>query len=78
MLDVVVGEHEALIAVPDRRGHPFLRACVVIDDPDLVGALKDWYDDFIWEPAGGYVDLRYDRLDETLARVKERLTASDG
>jgi transcriptional regulator with XRE-family HTH domain len=73
MLDVVVGEVEALIGVPDRRGHPFLRASLVVDDPDLVGALKDWYDDFIWQPAFGYVDVPYGSLNETVARVRARL-----
>ena len=52
MLDVIVCDREALIAFADRRGHPSLRACVVVDDPDFVDALKDWYDDFIWEPRG--------------------------
>jgi transcriptional regulator with XRE-family HTH domain len=57
-LDVIVAEREALIAVPDRRGHPFLRAALLIEDPDFVAALRDWFDDYVWEPAGGYVDLR--------------------
>ena len=76
MFDVVVGEHEALIAVPDRRGHAYLRASLVIDDPDFVDALTNWFDDFIWEPPAGYVDVRYDRLDEALEVVRERLAAA--
>jgi transcriptional regulator with XRE-family HTH domain len=74
-LEVIIAEQEALIAVPDRRGHPHLRACLVIDDPDFVEALKDWYDDFVWEPRGPHVDVPCDRLDEAVQAVG-RLRAS--
>ena len=53
VLDVLVGDHEALIAVPDRRGHPHLGACVVVDDPDFVAALRDWFDEAVWDPPSG-------------------------
>jgi transcriptional regulator with XRE-family HTH domain len=52
VMDVLIGEHEALIALPDRRGHPHLAACVVVDDPDFVEALRRWYDEWVWEPPG--------------------------
>lgn len=71
--EVIVGEQEALIAVPDRRGHPFLRAGLVIDDPDFVGSLKDWFDDFIWEPQGPHIDIPLDRLDEAIEQVRRLL-----
>lgn len=72
-LDVVVGEQEALIAAPDRRGNAALRACLVIDDPDFVAAIKAWFDEFVWEPDGDYVTLRYDRLDEAMDEVAAHL-----
>jgi transcriptional regulator with XRE-family HTH domain len=52
VMDVLIGEHEALIALPDHRGHPHLGACVVVDDPDFVDAIRRWYDQWVWEPPG--------------------------
>jgi transcriptional regulator with XRE-family HTH domain len=52
VMDVLIGDHEALIALPDRRGHPHLAACVVVDDPDFVDAMREWYDEWVWEPPG--------------------------
>lgn len=48
MFELVVGEAGALIAVPDRRGHGQLRSALVIDDPDFVTILRDWYDEYLW------------------------------
>lgn len=53
VLDVLVGDHEVFLAVPDRRGHPHLRAGVVVDDPDFVAAMRDWFDESVW-----YADVR--------------------
>lgn len=69
-LDVMITDREAMIVVPDRRGHPYLRAAFVVDDPDFVGALKDWYDDYVWDPAGGYVEASYEHLDETVEQIR--------
>ena len=43
-----MGESSALIAVPDRRGHPELRSALVVDDPDFVNVLRDWFDEYVW------------------------------
>lgn len=43
-VDVLIGAHEVLLAVRDRRGHPFLAAGVVVDDPDFVSALRERFD----------------------------------
>lgn len=51
VVDVLVGEHEVLLTVPDRRGRPYLRAGVAVDDPDFVAALRDWFDEALWHPA---------------------------
>ena len=73
VLDFIIGANEALIAIPDRRSRPSLRACVVVDDPDFVTAMQDWYDEFIWEPACDWVELSYDTLDTALDEVEARL-----
>jgi transcriptional regulator with XRE-family HTH domain len=73
VLDFVIGANEALIAIPDRRSHPSLRACVVVDDPDFVTAMQDWYDEFVWEPACDWVELQYDTLETALDEVEARL-----
>jgi transcriptional regulator with XRE-family HTH domain len=78
VLDVVIGETEVLIALPDRRGHPYYRACVVVDDPDFVSAAREWYDESVWESPSEHVDIDYDRLDETLAAIEARLSGGTG
>ena len=78
VLDCIIGANEALIAVPDRRSHPSLRACVVVDDPDFVTAMQDWYDEFIWEPACDWVEITYDTLESALDEVEARLRQADG
>jgi transcriptional regulator with XRE-family HTH domain len=75
ILDFIIGANEALIAIPDRRGHPDLRACLVVDDPDFVAAMQDWYDEFIWEPSSDWVEVRYDQMDEALEAIESRLRA---
>ena len=73
VLDFIIGANEALIAIPDRRSRPSLRACVTVDDPDFVTAMQDWYDEFIWEPACDWVELTYDNLETALDEVESRL-----
>ncbi len=75
VLDFIIGANEALIAIPDRRSRPSLRACVVVDDPDFVTAMQDWYDEFIWEPACDWVELTYDNIDAALDEAEARLRA---
>lgn len=73
VLDVLIGEHEALIALPDRRGHPHLAACVVVDDPDFVDAMRRWYDEWVWEPPGGPAGGTAEAVDGREGDVGERL-----
>jgi hypothetical protein len=77
VLDFIIGAHEAMIAIPDRRSRPSLRACLVVDDPDFVTAMQDWYDEFVWEPACDWVELSYDSLDSALDEVEARLRKDD-
>ena len=52
VLDVLIGENEVFLAVPDRRGHPYLRAGIVVDDPDFVASVRDWFDESVWDAPG--------------------------
>lgn len=57
--DVLIGDHEVLLAAPDRRGLPYLRPGVVVDDPDFVTALRHWFDESVWDrPAAVRADER--------------------
>ncbi|MEW6152811.1 MAG: helix-turn-helix transcriptional regulator [Actinomycetota bacterium] len=49
-LELFITEGEAFVGLPDLAGG-HLRAAIVIDDPDLVAALRAWFDETIWEPA---------------------------
>ena len=77
VLDFIIGANEALIAIPDRRSRPSLRACVVVDDPDFVTAMQDWYDEFIWEPACDWVEVYYATLQTALDEVEARLRQTE-
>ena len=56
VLDVLVGDHEAFLGLSDRRGYPHLRAGVVVDDPDFVAAIRDCFDESVWDPPGKAAD----------------------
>lgn len=76
--NVLIGENEALIAIPARRDRPELLSCVVIDDPDFVRAMREWYDEFVWEPPGGWVEIDADRPDESLDEIRRGLATPPG
>jgi hypothetical protein len=72
VLDVLITEDEVLIALPDRRGHPYHRACVVVDDPDFAAAAREWYDESVWDAPVELVDIRYEHLRESLDAAEAR------
>jgi transcriptional regulator with XRE-family HTH domain len=73
VLDVLIGDHGVLVAFPDRGGHPDLRAGVVVDDPDFVAAVREWFDDSVWDAPCEHVDIRGEPSDEALAAIEARL-----
>lgn len=77
VLDVLIGDHEVLLAVPDRRGRPHLRAGLVVDDPDFVAALRSWFDETVWDPKCWYADLRGDAFDDAFAAIEEVLSGAE-
>ena len=76
VLDVLIGDNEAFLGVPDRRGHPHLRAGIVVDDPDLVAALRAWFDESVWDPPAGYADLRGRAVDGAFVDIDECLSGA--
>lgn len=76
VLDVLIGDHEVFLGVPDRRGHPHLRAGVVVDDPDFVAAVRAWFDESVWDPTCGYADVRGD-VDEAFRAIGECLSGAE-
>jgi transcriptional regulator with XRE-family HTH domain len=73
VLDVLIGDNAVLFAVPDRSGHPHLRAGIVVDDPDFVAAVRDWFDESVWDPPCGYADVRGDGIDDPFAAIEDSL-----
>jgi transcriptional regulator with XRE-family HTH domain len=72
VLDVLISEHEALIALPDRRGHPNLAACVVVDDPDFVDAMREWFDEWVWEPPAASAPGHTEVVEDSAGEMGER------
>ena len=77
VFDVLIGDHEVLLAVPDRRGHPRLRAGIVVDDPDFVAAVREWFDETVWDCPCGYADIRGDEVDDAFAAIEECMPAAE-
>lgn len=77
VLDVLIGDHEVLLAVPDRRGRPHLRAGIVVDDPDFVAALRSWFDETVWDPQCWYADIRGDSVDDAFAAIGEVMAGAE-
>lgn len=77
VLDVLIGDHEVLLAVPDRRGRPHLRAGIVVDDPDFVAALRSWFDETVWDPQCWYADIRGDSVDDAFAAIEEVMAGAE-
>lgn len=77
VLDVLIGDHEVLLAVPDRRGRPHLRAGLTVDDPDFVAALRRWFDETVWDPKCWFADLRGDAVDDAFAAIEEVLSGAE-
>jgi len=76
VLDVLIGDHEVFLGVPDRRGHPHLRAGIVVDDPDFAAAVRAWFDESVWDPACGYADVKGD-VDEAFRAIGECLSGAE-
>jgi len=76
--NVLIGENEAVIAIPARRDRPDLLSCVVIDDPDFVRAMREWFDEFVWEPPGGWVEADAASTDEGPDEVERRRVRPPG
>ena len=77
VLDVLIGDHEVMLAVPDRRGRPHLRAGIVIDDPDFVAALRSWFDETVWDPQCWYADIRGESVDDAFAAIGEVMSGAE-
>ena len=71
-MDLLIGDREVLIGIPDRRGHPHLRAAIVVDDPDFVAAARAWFDESVWDGPGPTVDLRRRSLEDGLTALRRR------
>ncbi len=50
-VEVIIGEHLVLLALPDRRRGSSLAASVTVDDPDFVDAARTWFDEELWDAA---------------------------
>lgn len=77
VLDVLIGENEVFVAVPDRRGHPHLRAGIVVDDPDFVASVRDWFDESVWDSPGGYAGVGRDGVDDAFAAIEGCLSGGE-
>ncbi|HSH61597.1 MAG TPA: hypothetical protein VK988_18505 [Acidimicrobiales bacterium] len=71
LLDVLIGEREAMISVPDHRGHPTLSASVLISDPSFVEALKTWFQQIVWKAPA--VDIEYPSYEDTFSQLDSEI-----
>ncbi len=62
---------------PTGAASPHLRAGIVVDDPDFVAALRNWFDETVWDPKCWYADLRGNTVDEAFAAIGEVLSGAE-
>ncbi len=48
----------------------------MVDDPDFVAAVRDWFDETVWDSPGGYADIRGEAVDDAFAAIDECLAGT--
>lgn len=72
VLHVLVGEREAVLAIPDKAGASGSSTALVVRDASLVAALQTWFDEVVWDSHSDedVIDVRFDRFDECFEHIE--------
>lgn len=68
-MHVVIGQREAIIALPPVSGKAGSTAALLIRDKIFVDALRSWYDEVLWDGNGEYTNLNFKNFDESFSEI---------
>lgn len=68
---VVIGQREAILALPHVSGKAGSNAALLIRDKVFVEALRTWYDEVLWDGEGESKMLDFSRFDESFEEIKD-------
>lgn len=76
-LHVVIGQREAILALPHVSGKAGSNAALLIRDKIFVEALRTWYDEILWDGKGESRSLEFGRFDESFGEISDMYGFAD-
>jgi hypothetical protein len=76
-LHLLIGQREAILALPRSSGQPGSNMALLVRDKLFVEALRQWYDEVLWEGPDPHVMVDYSKFDESFEEIKKMYDYSD-
>jgi transcriptional regulator with XRE-family HTH domain len=70
-LHVVIGQREAILALPQTTGQAGSNVALLVRDKIFVEALRIWYDEVLWDAPGEYKTIDFSKFDHSFDEVKK-------
>lgn len=70
ILDVLIGQREAIIAFPQRTGYQGLTVGLLVRDKLFVESLRTWFDEVVWESGFENRNLNFNNLLASLEDIR--------
>jgi transcriptional regulator with XRE-family HTH domain len=70
-LHAVIGQHEAILALPQTSGQAGSNVALLIRDKGFVEALRIWYDEVMWDMPGDSKVVNFEKFDESFEEIKD-------
>lgn len=70
-LHLLIGQREAILALPRSSGQPGSNMALLVRDKLFVEALRLWYDEVLWEGPEPSVTIDYTRFEESFQQIRE-------
>lgn len=68
-LHVFIGQHEAILALPQVSGLAGSNIALLIRDKGFVEALRIWYDEVLWDAPGDSIVVDFQKFDESFQEI---------
>lgn len=69
-LHLLIGQREAVLALPRSSGQPGSNMALVVRDKLFVEALRLWYDEVLWEGTESFKMVDFSKFDESFEEIK--------
>lgn len=70
-LHILIGQREAILALPQSSGQGGSNMAIVVRDKLFVEALREWYDEVLWEGGGHSRMLKFSDFEGSFAEIKD-------